>query len=131
MEEARERLKGLREEEASILEERREHALKADTGPVNLISIGTDHVVEAVKEGMRPDSKLPKEGMDFCRIKLFERTGAKLDMKRTGTDMTNGNGINMLENHSVVTDGLMNIFTEDTDIYEWLTEKNINMAAPG
>jgi len=113
----------LREEEADILEERREHALNTDTGPVNLINIGTDHVVEAVKEGMRADSKLPKEGLDFCRIKLLERTGGKLDMKRTGTDMTNGNGMNMLQNYSVVTDGLMKVFPEGTDMYDWLAEK--------
>ena len=123
MAEIRERLKELREEEANVLEERREHALKTDMGPVNLINIGTDHVVESVNEGMRADSKLPKEKLDFCRIKLYERTGAKIDLKRAGTDMTNGNGINMLENYSVVTDGLMKIFPEDTDIYDWLAEK--------
>ena len=72
---------------------------------------------------MRKKSKLPKEELEFCRIKLLERLRGRFDMKRAGTEMTNGNGINMLENYSVVTDGLMKVFPEGTEIYEWLSEK--------
>ena len=72
---------------------------------------------------MRKESKLPKEELKFCWIKLLERARGKFDMKRAGTEMTNGNGINMLENYSVVTDGLMKVFPEGTEIYEWLSEK--------
>ena len=123
MEAAQDRLSELREEEANIREQRREHALTADTGPVNLINIATDQLEEKVEEGMRKDSKLPREELEFCRIKLLERARGKFDMKRAGTEMTNGNGINMLENYSVVTDGLMKVFPEGTEIYEWLAEK--------
>ena len=61
MKAAQDRLSELREEEANIREKRREHALTADTGPVNLINIATDQLEEKVEEGMRKDSKLPKE----------------------------------------------------------------------
>ena len=76
-----------------------------------------------VEEEMMKDSKLPKEELEFCQIKLLERARGKFDMKRAGTEMTNRNRINMLENYSVVTDRLMKVFPEGTEIYEWLSEK--------
>ena len=72
---------------------------------------------------MRKGSKLPKEELEFCRIKLLERARGTFDMKMAETEMTNGNGIYLLENYSFVTNGSMKVFPEGTDIYEWLSKK--------
>ena len=66
---------------------------------------------------------MPKEALAICYIKLLQRSGAKFDMRRTGAEMTVCNGINMLENWPVVTNGLLKLFDEGPTIYEWLVEK--------
>ena len=123
IEATRDCLSKLREDEANIQEKRRQHALTANIRPVNLINIATYQLEGRVEERMRKESKLPKEELGFFfRIKLLERARGEFNMKRTGTEMTNENGINMLEDSSMVTNGLMKMFPEGTNIYEWLSE---------
>ena len=63
--------------------------------------------------------------MIFLWRELLERARGKfdIDMKRKGKEMTNGHEINMLANYSVVTDGLVKVFPEGNQIYEWLSKK--------
>ena len=112
-----------RKEEANILEERHQHALQSDTGIGNRLRAGMITLKEKVDTGMRKESKLPKEALAFCYLKLLQRAGATFDMRRTGTEMTVGRGINMLEKWPVVAEGLLKLFDRGTTIYEWLVEK--------
>ena len=50
-----------------------------------------DQLEEKIEEGTRKESKLPKEELEFRRTKLLESARGKFDIKRTGTEMTNGN----------------------------------------
>ena len=90
------RLSELREEEANIREKRWQHALTADTGPVNLINIATDQLEEKIEVRMRKDSNFPKEELEFCRIQLLERARGESDTKRTETKVMNRNRLDML-----------------------------------
>ena len=111
-------LSELRGEEANIRERGPEHALTADTGPVKLINLATGQQEEKVHRGrMRKGSKLPKEELDCFRIKSLERARGTFDMKRAEIEMTNGNGIHLLENYSFATNGSMKVFPEGTEIY--------------
>ena len=49
--------------------------------------------------------------------------GGRFDLKRTGTETTNGNGITMLEHCSVVTKGMMGLYVEDTTLHSWLAKE--------
>ena len=51
------------------------------------------------------------------------------DMKRAGTETTNGNGINMLENYSVVSDELMKVFSRSDRDLRIIVGKDANMTA--
>ena len=79
--------------------------------------------------GMRKDSKLPKEELEFVQIKLLEWARGKFDMKETDIEMMNRNRIKVLGKYSVVTDGLIKVFPERTEIYKWLSENAKKMAA--
>ena len=81
---------------STLREERRQHALSANTGTVNLIRCGFDHVKEVFEIGTSENSLLPGEEVEYCFIKLLQRARGSFDLKQTGTEMTNGNGINML-----------------------------------
>ena len=69
---------------------------------------------------MGKDSRLPREDCEYSFSTLCERAGGRFDLKGTGMEMTNGNGIKMLQNWSVVTIGMMGLYEEGTTMHSWL-----------
>ena len=108
------------EEEKRLREEHRQHVLETDVGYANLINVGSSHMEEAYDEAMEKESRLPREDCEYSFSTLCERAGGRFDLRGTGMEMTNGNGINMLQNWSIVTEGLMGLYEEGTSMHSWL-----------
>ena len=77
--------------------------------------------MEHYKETMKNTDNAIGELMDFAWIKFLETRGrGKFDCKRTGTEMTNGKGMNCLKNFKRVTEGLVSLYQPDTKEHDWL-----------
>ena len=83
---------------------------------------------EAYEEAMGKDSRLPREDCEYCFSTLCERAGGRFDLKGTGMEMTNGNGIKMLQNWSVVTEGMMGLYEPGTSMHSWLAVETLKWA---
>ena len=94
--------------------------METDVGYANLINVGCSHIEEDYEVAMRKDSRLPREDCEYSFSTLCERAGGKFDLKGTGMEMSNGNGIKMLQNWSIVTAGMMGLYEEGTSMHSWL-----------
>ena len=62
--------------------------------------------------------------MEFAWIKFLETRGkGKFDRKRTGTEMTNGKGMNCLQNFTQVTTAMMAMYEPNSMEHQWLWGK--------
>ena len=111
----------LEEEAATLLAERREHALTSRGGTAELISCAVDHLEVKYKEGRGENSSLPREDMEYYFIKFLETVAkGSFDRKRPGQEMTNGKGMTALENFGKVTSGMMDLYDPESEEYVWL-----------
>ena len=75
---------------------------------------------------MADGSKLPLEDMEHAFIKFPETRGkGSFDFKRTGKEMTNGKGMNALDNFDQVSIGLLGMYPPGSEEHEWLKIKTV------
>ena len=114
-------LANLEEELEEAINDRHEHARTSDVGFLHQILSGLDYMEEKFEEGMADGSKLPLEDMELGFIKFLETRGkGSFDFKRTGTEMTNGKGMNALDNFDQVSVGLLGMYPPGSEEHEWL-----------
>ena len=67
---------------------------------------------------------MPAGPMHFGWIRFLETRGkGSFDHKRTGTEMTNGKGMNCLKNFPKVTSALLAMFDPGSREHAWLSER--------
>ena len=104
----REEINKLQNTLRTLCKKRYQHALTANSGSVNLINCGFNHVKEVFETETAENLILPREDLEYCFIKLLQRAQGCFNLKQTGTDMTNGMGSICLI-FSIVASGLVGI----------------------
>ena len=63
--------------------------------------------------------------MKHAWIKFIETRGkGSFDKKRTGTEMTNGKGMNCLQNFNKITKAMISMYDVNTQEHEWLKKRS-------
>ena len=60
---------------------------------------------------------------------MESRAKGKFDPKNSGTEQTNGNGMNSLQNFKEVTKALLGMYPTGHTIHQWLKEESIKWEA--
>ena len=75
-------------------------------------------------EGNYKTSKLPRDPLTFCALEAFKiGSKGKVDHKRTGTEQTNREGMNCLQNFAEIGKALMHDKDEGCDVNLWLKKE--------
>ena len=95
-------------------------------GVLNQILGGLDELKTKVDKGNKVGSNLPRDELGFAAVKTIETRGkGKFDHKRTGTEQSNGNGIDFLQNFKEVPKALLGMYQPDDPTHQWLTKESL------
>ena len=109
-----------------IKDKRRDHARSTDAGMMNKIQNGLDELQTVFNEGRKEESNLPRNELHFAALRAIESRGkGRFDHKRTGTEQTNGNGMNFLQNFDEVTKALLGMYSPENHIHQWLRKETL------
>ena len=79
-----------------------------------------------MKECNKPCSKRADNEVNYAWFRTLESRGkGKFDPKNSGTEMTNGNGMNCLQNFKEVTKALVGMYPPGNCIHQWLKRETI------
>ena len=85
---------------------------------------GLDYLAAKCDEVMVDSSKVPRSKMEYLWVTFLETRGkGKFDIKRMGTEMSNGNGMNCLMNFEKVTSAMLAAYEEGSKEHDWLAGK--------
>ena len=115
-----------KEELEEVKEKRRVHAKNTDVGIRHQILGGMDELEIKLNEGNKVGSNLANSDVQYDALKGLESRGkGHFDRKRTGTEQTNGNGMNCLQNFKEVTNALLGMYEQEHSVQQWLKEETV------
>ena len=111
------------EEVAEVAEEirskKRNLAKNSSVGLAYKACSGIKYLIVKYGEIMGNVSKVPRSNMEYLWITFLETHGkGKFDIKRTGTEMSNGNVMNYLMNFEKVTSAMLAAYEEGSKEYD-------------
>ena len=113
-----------------IRDERIAHAQSNDVGEYNIILAGLKEIKTTMTECNKAESKRAHSDLEYAYWKALEsRAKGKFDPKNSGTEQTNGNGMNSLQNFKEVTKALLGMYPTGHTIHQWLKEESIKWEA--
>ena len=113
------------EKEAEEIREKQRELSRAELGTAQLIACGIDYVEGKFDKNITAGSDLSTNRMKHAWIKFIETRGkGSFDKKWTGTEMTNGKGMNCLQNFNKITKAMISMYDVNTQEHEWLKKRN-------